>query len=119
MRISIQESVCLTATSRIVARNGYTALINSDIVQALERSYSLFVGASSPFITTPKALTDRELEVLCLIGRGKTSKEVSTVLGIRPETVRSHRRQICRKLSLHSTAELISTAALCYLIHSR
>lgn len=57
-------------------------------------------------------LTPRELQVFGCLGQGKTSKEIATVLGISLQTVRSHRKGICRKLRLHSSAELIRSAAI-------
>jgi len=58
-----------------------------------------------------ESLTSREAEVLTLIGQGRTTKEIAAVLRISPETVGNHRKQICRKLQLHSTAEIVSYAA--------
>jgi DNA-binding CsgD family transcriptional regulator len=51
--------------------------------------------------------TARELEILELLGHGKTSKEMALLLDIGIATIASHRRNICRKLGVHSTAELI------------
>jgi two-component system response regulator NreC len=56
-------------------------------------------------------LTVREKEVLALIGEGKTSKEIARILGVSVETVSNHRKHICRKLDLHSTAALVAHAA--------
>jgi DNA-binding CsgD family transcriptional regulator len=58
-------------------------------------------------------LTRRETEVLWLIGRGKTSKEISEILSISEATVGNHRKQLCRKLNVHTTAELAAFAARC------
>jgi DNA-binding CsgD family transcriptional regulator len=60
---------------------------------------------------TDNALTCREADVLSLIGRGKTTKEIAALLSISTQTVGNHRKQICRKLNLHSTAELAAYAA--------
>jgi len=56
-------------------------------------------------------LTDRELQVLTLVGQGKTSKQVAEELKLSVETVANHRKHICRKLGVHSTAELVAYAA--------
>jgi DNA-binding NarL/FixJ family response regulator len=58
-----------------------------------------------------EALTSREVDVLTLIGQGKTTKEIATILSISVQTVGNHRKHICRKLNLHSTAEIASFAA--------
>jgi DNA-binding NarL/FixJ family response regulator len=57
-----------------------------------------------------EALTSREVDVLTLIGQGKTSKEIATVLSISVQTIGNHRKQICRKLDLHCTAEIAAYA---------
>ena len=57
------------------------------------------------------SLTLRELQVLHLIGRGQTTKEIATALQIAEGTVSDHRKKICRKLGLHSTCELAACAA--------
>lgn len=54
--------------------------------------------------------TTRELQILELLGHGKTSKEIALLLKLRVTTIASHRKNICRKLGAHSTAELISYA---------
>jgi DNA-binding CsgD family transcriptional regulator len=56
-------------------------------------------------------LTRREREVLEWIGHGKTSKDIAAGLGMSVLTVGNHRKQICRKLGLHTTAELAAYAA--------
>jgi len=56
-------------------------------------------------------LTAREREVLSIIGRGRTTKQIAEELGVSVSTVGNHRKHICRKLDLHSTAELVAFAA--------
>ena len=56
-------------------------------------------------------LTPREREVLKIIGQGKTTKQVAEELGLSVATVGNHRKHICKKLELHSTAELVAFAA--------
>lgn len=58
-------------------------------------------------------LTDREFEILELYGHGKTSGEIAQQLNVSPKTVGAHRYNICRKLEIHSTSELICYAANC------
>ena len=56
-------------------------------------------------------LTVREKEVLKLIGQGKTSKAVAEILNVSVHTVNNHRKHICKKMGLHSTAQLVAFAA--------
>lgn len=56
------------------------------------------------------ALTDRELEVLRLIGRGMKTGEIAETLSRSVHTVEAHRANIKRKLGLKSGAELAKAA---------
>lgn len=53
-----------------------------------------------------RILGPRELQVLTLLAGGKTSRAIAADLHISPATVEVHRRNIMRKLDLHSVAEL-------------
>lgn len=60
-----------------------------------------------PSVTPPPTvLGRREREVLCLLAEGKRTVEIAASLGIAAATVEVHRRNIKRKLELHTTAEL-------------
>jgi DNA-binding NarL/FixJ family response regulator len=50
-------------------------------------------------------LTDRELEVLALVGRGRSNKEIATGLGITERTARTHVSNILGKLGLASRTQ--------------
>lgn len=55
-------------------------------------------------------LTDREREVLVLIGEGLRNQDIAERLGISPKTVSRHRENILRKLNLETRADLIRYA---------
>lgn len=57
-----------------------------------------------------KSLTRREREVLELVGHGKTSKQIAENLNLSVYTVNNHRKHICKKVGLHSTAQLVAFA---------
>jgi two-component system response regulator NreC len=57
--------------------------------------------------TAARKLTRAETRILALIGLGLTSKEIATIRSISVETVSNHRKRICAKLDLHSTAQLV------------
>lgn len=64
-----------------------------------------------PQKTTPhETLSEREYEVLCLIGKGKTVSEIAEHLSLSVPTITTYRRRILEKLSLKTTAELIHYA---------
>lgn len=55
-------------------------------------------------------LTDRERDVLKLVGEGHTSREIAERLFISINTVERHRTNIMNKLGMHNKAELIRLA---------
>jgi DNA-binding NarL/FixJ family response regulator len=55
-------------------------------------------------------LTRREQQVLALAAQGATAAQIGAALHISPLTARKHRENLMRKLSLHSTAELVAYA---------
>jgi DNA-binding CsgD family transcriptional regulator len=57
-----------------------------------------------------RELTQREAEVLVLIGKAKSNKQIAELLHVSVHTVGNHRKHICRKLGLHTTAELVAYA---------
>jgi DNA-binding NarL/FixJ family response regulator len=55
-------------------------------------------------------LTERELEILALLARGFTVKQVATRLGIGPRTVETHIAKIYRKLGVRNRVQAVSRA---------
>ncbi|HQX03436.1 MAG TPA: response regulator transcription factor [Flavobacterium sp.] len=55
-------------------------------------------------------LSNREKEILQLIGEGKTSNEIATSLFISKTTVDSHRKNIMKKINIHGKTDLIRFA---------
>jgi DNA-binding CsgD family transcriptional regulator len=64
------------------------------------------------YMPADNALTRREREVLDLIGQGKTSKQIAAALNLSVYTVNNHRKHICKKIGLHSTAQLVAYAVM-------
>jgi DNA-binding NarL/FixJ family response regulator len=58
--------------------------------------------AASPI----SGLSDRELEIFRAIGEGKSSREISGLLGVSIRTIDAHRTHIKEKLGLRDAAEL-------------
>jgi len=70
-----------------------------------------FLGNQGARTESPVSmLSDRELEVFEMIGRGKTTRELADALHLSTKTIDAHRMHIKEKLSLHSATELIQHA---------
>jgi len=63
-------------------------------------------GKKEPF----GQLTTREREVLVLIAKGQSNKEIASQLGIGVRTIETHRERIMRRLDIHSVAGLTKFA---------
>lgn len=61
-------------------------------------------------------LSDRELEVLCLIASGKTVGEIATSLSLSDKTISTYRRRILDKMHLSTNAELTHYAIRNHLV---
>ena len=62
-------------------------------------------------------LSNRELQVLNLIGSGMTTREIAETLNLRVKTVESHRQRIKKKLNLRSAPQLVQFAVNWYSGH--
>jgi DNA-binding NarL/FixJ family response regulator len=68
-------------------------------------------GKKAETLQTPwDSLTQREREVLKLIGEGFKGKEIADYLCISPNTVEKHRSNLMEKLNLHSISALTAYA---------
>ena len=64
------------------------------------------LGSGDPI----ERLSNRELQVLSLIGRGLSSREAAESLGLSVKTVETHRQSLKRKLNLATNAQLLQYA---------
>jgi two-component system response regulator NreC len=67
-------------------------------------------GSSEEGATVASALSAREREVLQLIAEGWSTKQIASHLYVSIKTIETHRRQIMKKLDLHSIADLTKYA---------
>jgi two-component system, NarL family, invasion response regulator UvrY len=76
---------------------------------ALAERLALDLGAPAD-PPTHETLSDRELEVLRMIGAGKTLSQIAALLHLSAATVSTYRARILKKMNLTSTAELMRYA---------
>jgi len=106
------------ATRKIIAalrrvRDGHIYLSDALGSQMLQRLAGAATGATPDAAGTANAtgaLSDRELEVLRLIGKGMKTGDIARTLNRSVHTVEAHRANIKRKLALKSAGELAQYA---------
>lgn len=72
-------------------------------------------GRSEPTGTAPSGiaqLSEREMSVFQLIGRGRSTREIASALGISFKTAEAHRENIKAKLGLSNGVALVQRATL-------
>lgn len=52
-------------------------------------------------------LSDREFQVLCLLGQGKTVSQIADTLSLSLSTINTHRAHILEKMKMETTAQII------------
>jgi DNA-binding NarL/FixJ family response regulator len=68
-----------------------------------------YFQSETPSPETAAALSQREVQLLQLARRGKRAKEISRALGLSYQTVRTHFRNIYRKLQVNSLQAAVTT----------
>lgn len=57
-------------------------------------------------------ISQNELNILKLIAKQKTTREIATLLNLSPSTIKNHRHNICRKLNLGEETNALLTWSL-------
>lgn len=117
----VKECIRCGAAGYIVKRAAESELI--DAIYAVWRGM-IYIHPSMMFslISPPQGklhaaasemepLSAREMEVLRLIARGYTNRQIGSALSISIRTVETHRSNVMEKLNLHSRVELVRYAS--------
>ena len=97
LTVSIQEQVKKQSRDQTMPQHQ---------VDAVERAVALQAGAD-PRIAE---LSVREHEVLVLVARGHSMREVGEQLGLSPKTVEGYRTRVAEKLGLKTRADMVQFA---------
>jgi len=116
----LEGAICAGAAGYILKRAVESELINA--IRAVSRgelyvhsamTRALLANTASAPPTKQVAidvLTPRETEVLGLLARGYTNRQIADLLTLSVRTVESHRANLMDKLDLHSRVELVRYA---------
>ncbi|MBO5820128.1 MAG: response regulator transcription factor [Alistipes sp.] len=113
--IGIQSALC----SEEVLRKFNAIITTHSTPEAIERIVCDTIAAPKERdYSDSHELSERERDVLVLVARGLTNKEIASELVISPHTVISHRKNIVHKTGIRSVAGLTVYAVLNKLIDS-
>ncbi|MEO5714200.1 MAG: response regulator transcription factor [Luteolibacter sp.] len=79
-------------------------------VHAGERHMSHAIASRLADRLVRPTLTPRELDVLRLVAKGRTNKELASAMFVSEETVKSHMKALFQKLGVHDRAEAVSVS---------
>jgi DNA-binding NarL/FixJ family response regulator len=94
------SSDLIEAVQRLLAGGRH---ITASVAEKLADQLVMHAGAANPATD----LSGRLLEVVLLIGKGRTVKEIAAELQLSIKTVSTYRQRAMEHLQLHSTAELV------------
>jgi DNA-binding NarL/FixJ family response regulator len=103
------EAADLMTAIRVVHEG--EALLSPRATKALIDRY--VTPAAQPVLSIPaelRLLTDREREILMLVGRGLSNTAMAELLVISPQTAKTHVNRMMSKLGAHDRAQLVITA---------
>ena len=104
------------ATAQLVSAAGRRVAVEISAVplrsgERVVGVFGLFEGSPDDSPTTPPPhLTPRQVEVLRLLERGCSTKQIAAELHLSTETVRNHIRRLFRSLGVNSRLEAVAAA---------
>jgi DNA-binding NarL/FixJ family response regulator len=93
---------------RVVARGD--ALLSPGVTRRLIAEFAARPAVEPPAADQLKVLTDREREVLALVGEGLANDDIAARLYMSPATVKTHVSRVMGKLAAHDRAQLVVLA---------
>jgi len=94
------------ASSRDELRNAVLKVIKGGRYVSPSMAERMVFDLSTSEKQAHEQLSDRELEVLCLIASGRTVGEIAESLSLSDKTISTYRRRILDKMQLNTNAEL-------------
>jgi DNA-binding NarL/FixJ family response regulator len=99
------EDLIAAIEAIMAGRLFFTSSVSDMVITGLQEG-----GKSGVSQEIPPRLSPRERQIIQLLAKGATNKEVANELGISVKTVETHRKNIMAKLDFHSLSDLVRYA---------
>jgi HD-GYP domain-containing protein (c-di-GMP phosphodiesterase class II) len=96
-----REAMGAEAARRVLLEEARRGSLDAAVVRALLDAET---GQAPRRGAWPRGLSDREVEVLRLLARGRTNKEIASAIGVSPKTVQHHVAHVYEKIGVESRA---------------
>ena len=106
--LDLSNAVTRRRMAALLRADGEVALVGTAEDADLVVSERFVATAAPGAVAQGGALTARELEVLRLVARGLSNKEIAADLGITTHTVKYHLAAVLEKLGVRSRTEAVS-----------
>ncbi len=106
--LDLSNAVTRRRVAALLRADGEVALVGTAEDADLVVSERVVSTAAPGAVAPGGALTARELEVLRLVARGLSNKEIAADLGITTHTVKYHLAAVLEKLGVRSRTEAVS-----------
>ena len=103
VKAGAEDFLTKPVSSEVLLQAIERAIANHEVMRGLKSKLDIVRSHVS-------ALTPRERQVLDLIIRGETNKQVARALGCTERTIKAHRHRVMEKMQVQSLAELVSLA---------
>jgi len=100
-------AVALLFSSQTNLKYGWGSIEPDNVSQTADRLANVV-----QFLSREHGLTNRESEVFLLLAKGKSRRFMGNDLYISPDTIKTHVKNVYKKLSVHSQLELIDLVEL-------
>ena len=104
MKREALEGVTAAARAVLAGKIHVSQALNDQLLFQLAR------GTNNPADSPVTRLTDRELEILQLVGLGHGTRQIAEELHLSPKTVETHRLHMREKIGLKTSQELVRFA---------
>lgn len=106
------EEEILTSLRKLSRGEKYFAapMVDALVAYTYHQSRAFPTGSQERSAPETQPLSIRELEILRMVVRGKSAKEIADELFLSVHTIYTHRKNILRKLACKNAAELVSYA---------